>query len=66
MFPAGSVFGFFSLLVVGLWKMSRLKGLKVFVRRRLTAAVEDIFGHLERTINEYEEELVQRWKPTGN
>ncbi|XP_059205841.1 zinc finger protein 32-like [Centropristis striata] len=40
--------------------MSRLQSLKVFINQRLTAAVEDIFGHLERTISEYEEEMDRR------
>lgn len=40
--------------------MSRLQGLKVFINQRLTAAVEDIFGHFERTITEYEEEMDRR------
>ncbi|XP_068589617.1 zinc finger protein 79-like [Cebidichthys violaceus] len=40
--------------------MSRLHGLKVFINQRLTAAVEDIFGHFERTITEYEEEMDRR------
>lgn len=37
--------------------MSRLDGLKRFVGQRLTAAVDEIFGHFERTISEFEEEL---------
>ena len=37
--------------------VSRLQSLKVVVEQRLTAAVEDIFGHFERTIREFEEEL---------
>ncbi|XP_070778316.1 zinc finger protein 250-like [Enoplosus armatus] len=41
-------------------KMSRLQGLKVFINQRLTAAVDEIFGHVERTITEYEEELDRR------
>ncbi|KAM7378657.1 hypothetical protein PAMP_004268 [Pampus punctatissimus] len=40
--------------------MSRLEALKVFIQQRLTAAVEDIFGHLEKTIRTYEEELDSR------
>ncbi|KAL7381838.1 hypothetical protein ABVT39_012141 [Epinephelus coioides] len=40
--------------------MSRLQGLKTFINQRLTAAVEDIFGHLERTITEYEEDMDRR------
>ncbi|XP_034401566.1 histone-lysine N-methyltransferase PRDM9-like [Cyclopterus lumpus] len=37
--------------------MSGLHGLKVFINQRLAAAVEDICGHFERTINEYEAEM---------
>ncbi|XP_041867922.1 gastrula zinc finger protein XlCGF57.1-like [Melanotaenia boesemani] len=40
--------------------MSRLQGLKVFISQRLTAAVDDILGHLEKTIQEYEEETERR------
>ncbi|KAM9737904.1 uncharacterized protein ACNS7B_013433 isoform 1-T1 [Menidia menidia] len=40
--------------------MSRLQGLKVFISQRLTAAVDDILGQLERTILEYEEETERR------
>ncbi|XP_028453926.1 gastrula zinc finger protein XlCGF7.1-like [Perca flavescens] len=40
--------------------MSRLQTLKVFVNLRLAAALEDIFGHLERTISEYEAEMDRR------
>ncbi|XP_022602893.1 zinc finger protein 32-like [Seriola dumerili] len=40
--------------------MSRLQSLKVFVNQRLTAAVEEIFGHFEKTITEYEEEITRR------
>ncbi|KAF3706895.1 Gastrula zinc finger protein XlCGF57.1 [Channa argus] len=43
--------------------MSRLQSLKAFVNQRLNAAVEEIFGHFERTITEYEEELGHRFKP---
>nr|XP_020475236.1 zinc finger and SCAN domain-containing protein 12-like [Monopterus albus]XP_020475237.1 zinc finger and SCAN domain-containing protein 12-like [Monopterus albus] len=35
--------------------MSRLQGLKVFIQQRLTAAVDEVVGYLERTITEYEE-----------
>lgn len=41
-------------------RMSRLHSLKLFVSQRLTAAVDEIFGHFERTISEYEEELERR------
>ncbi|XP_044076053.1 zinc finger and SCAN domain-containing protein 12-like [Siniperca chuatsi] len=37
--------------------MSRLQSLRVFIYQRLTAAVEEIIGHLERTITESEEEM---------
>eukprot|EP00064_Thunnus_orientalis_P017306 superscaffoldBa00003645_g17387 len=40
--------------------MCSLQGLKVFVQQRLTAAVEEIFGHFEKTITEYEEEIHRR------
>eukprot|EP00064_Thunnus_orientalis_P020936 superscaffoldBa00006060_g21088 len=40
--------------------MCSFQGLKVFVQQRLTAAVEEIFGHVERTITEYEEEMDRR------
>ncbi|KAM9838666.1 uncharacterized protein ACBR49_017364 [Aulostomus maculatus] len=40
--------------------MSRLQSLKLFVNQRLNAAVEEIFGHFERTITEYEEEMERR------
>lgn len=41
-------------------KMSGLQGLKQFVSRRLSAALEEIFGHVERTITEYEREMDRR------
>ncbi|KAM9838642.1 uncharacterized protein ACBR49_017336 [Aulostomus maculatus] len=37
--------------------MFKLQSLKVFVQQRLTAAVDEIFGHFEKTITEYEEEM---------
>ncbi|GAA6231460.1 zinc finger protein 134-like isoform X1 [Lates japonicus] len=37
--------------------MSRLQGLKVFINQRLTAAVEEVIGRLEKVISEYEEEM---------
>ncbi len=37
--------------------MSRLQSLKGFIYQRLTAAVEEIIGHFERTVTEYEEEV---------
>ncbi|KAK5621287.1 hypothetical protein CRENBAI_010533 [Crenichthys baileyi] len=40
--------------------MSRIHSLKVFISQRLSAAVEDILGHLEKTILEYEEETERR------
>ncbi|KAM3866210.1 zinc finger protein ZIPIC-like [Diretmus argenteus] len=36
--------------------MSRVQMLRAVVEQRLTAAVEEIFGLVERTIAEYEEE----------
>ncbi|KAK2844026.1 hypothetical protein Q5P01_010685 [Channa striata] len=41
--------------------MSRLESLKVLISQRLTAAVEELFGHLETTISEYEEEVKCRY-----
>ncbi|XP_062291805.1 zinc finger and SCAN domain-containing protein 31-like [Scomber scombrus] len=40
--------------------MCSLQTLKLFVQQRLTAAVEEIFGHLDKTITEYEEEIHRR------
>ncbi|XP_035808417.1 zinc finger protein 32-like [Amphiprion ocellaris] len=40
--------------------MSGLQGLKAFISQRLTAAVDDVLGHLERTFREYEEETERR------
>ncbi|XP_028282985.1 zinc finger protein 771-like [Parambassis ranga] len=40
--------------------MSGLQGLKAFISQRLTAALDDILGHFDRTIREYEEELDRR------
>ncbi|KAI3359046.1 hypothetical protein L3Q82_015411 [Scortum barcoo] len=40
--------------------MSSLQSLKVFISQRLSAAVDEIFGHFERTITECEEELSRR------
>ncbi|XP_053190713.1 oocyte zinc finger protein XlCOF20-like [Scomber japonicus] len=40
--------------------MCSLQSVKLFVQQRLTAAVEEIFGHLEKTITEYEEEIHRR------
>ncbi|XP_041804264.1 uncharacterized protein LOC121614467 isoform X2 [Chelmon rostratus] len=37
--------------------MSRLQSVKVLIYQRLSAAVEEIIGHLETTITEYEEEM---------
>ena len=39
------------------FNMSKVEMLRGFVSRRLTAAVEEIFGLFERTIAEYEQEL---------
>lgn len=38
------------------FSMSKTEMLRVLVNRRLSAAVEEIFGLFERTIAEYEEE----------
>lgn len=40
--------------------MSKLQSLKVYISQRLSAAVDDILGHLEMTILEYEEETERR------
>ncbi|XP_062292339.1 uncharacterized protein LOC133996733 [Scomber scombrus] len=40
--------------------MCSLQSVKLFVQQRLTAAVEEIFGHLDKTITEYEEEIHRR------
>lgn len=40
--------------------MSRLQGLKVRIQQRLTAAVEEIFGLVDQTIAECEEEMSVR------
>ncbi|XP_069029437.1 zinc finger protein with KRAB and SCAN domains 1-like [Embiotoca jacksoni] len=40
--------------------MSRLQSLKVFICQRLTATVEEVIGHLETTLTEYEEEMESR------
>lgn len=37
--------------------MSSVEYLREFVNRRLTAAVEEIFGVFQKTIVEYEEEI---------
>ncbi|XP_040000380.1 uncharacterized protein LOC120799339 isoform X2 [Xiphias gladius] len=37
--------------------MWRLQSLKVFINQRLTAAVEEVIGRLEKAITEYEEEM---------
>lgn len=46
--------------------MSGLQGLKQFVSRRLSAALEEIFGHVERTITEYEREMDRRHRKLLN
>uniref|UniRef100_A0A8P4KH01 C2H2-type domain-containing protein n=1 Tax=Dicentrarchus labrax TaxID=13489 RepID=A0A8P4KH01_DICLA len=45
--------------------MSGLLSLKRFIQQRLTEAVEDIFGHVERTISEYEEEMDRKLLDAG-
>ncbi|XP_054452539.1 zinc finger protein 354C-like [Anoplopoma fimbria] len=42
--------------------MSGLQTVTVFVRQRLTAAVDEIIGHLESTLTEYEEEMECRYR----
>uniref|UniRef100_A0A3B4UEC5 C2H2-type domain-containing protein n=1 Tax=Seriola dumerili TaxID=41447 RepID=A0A3B4UEC5_SERDU len=42
--------------------MSRLQSLKVSIHQRLTAAVEEIFGLLDQTLIEYEEEMNRHQK----
>ncbi|XP_070701579.1 zinc finger protein 570-like [Pempheris klunzingeri] len=43
-----------------LQNMSRLQSLKALIQQRLTVAVDEIIGHFERTITEYEEEMESR------
>lgn len=50
--------------------MSSFDHLKAFVNERLTAAAEEIFGVFQKTIVEYEEEIIRQrkmlddfWKP---
>uniref|UniRef100_A0A1A8H6M1 C2H2-type domain-containing protein n=1 Tax=Nothobranchius korthausae TaxID=1143690 RepID=A0A1A8H6M1_9TELE len=40
--------------------MSKFQSLKIYMEQRLTAAVDDILGHFERTMLEYEEETERR------
>ncbi|XP_022617558.1 zinc finger protein 2-like [Seriola dumerili] len=40
--------------------MLKLQSLKVFINQRLTAAVEEVMGRLEKAITEYEEEMESR------
>ncbi|XP_056255308.1 zinc finger protein 287-like [Seriola aureovittata] len=42
--------------------MSRLQSLKVSIHQRLAAAVEEIFGLLDQTLTEYEEEMNRHQK----
>ncbi|XP_008286666.1 myeloid zinc finger 1-like [Stegastes partitus] len=37
--------------------MSRLQSLKLFIHQRLAATVEEVIGHLERTLTEYEDQM---------
>ncbi|XP_071369040.1 uncharacterized protein, partial [Centroberyx affinis] len=46
--------------------MSTIQILRAFVNQRLTAAVEEIFGLLERTITDYEEEIDRQRRLLGN
>ncbi|MEQ2284098.1 hypothetical protein AMECASPLE_018119 [Ameca splendens] len=46
--------------------MSSVQHLREFIRERLTAAAEEIFSEVEKTIVRYEEEhriMVINWKP---
>lgn len=45
--------------------MSGLDALKVFVNQRLAAALQEIFEHVDKSISEYEEQLLRRWRRTG-
>lgn len=40
--------------------MRTLHSLKLLIQQRLTAAVEELMGHVERTLTEYEEEMENR------
>uniref|UniRef100_A0A1A7YUT1 C2H2-type domain-containing protein n=1 Tax=Iconisemion striatum TaxID=60296 RepID=A0A1A7YUT1_9TELE len=40
--------------------MSKFQSLKMYMKQRLTAAVDDILGHFEKTMLEYEEETERR------
>ncbi|XP_026230349.1 zinc finger protein 771-like [Anabas testudineus] len=40
--------------------MLTLQSLKVFISQRLIEAVEEVMGHVERTLTEYEEEMERR------
>uniref|UniRef100_A0A3P8SXA2 C2H2-type domain-containing protein n=1 Tax=Amphiprion percula TaxID=161767 RepID=A0A3P8SXA2_AMPPE len=44
--------------------MPGLQSLKAFISQRLTEAVDDILGHLDRTFREYEKETERRVQPT--
>ena len=48
--------------------MSSVENLREFVNERLTAAAEEIFRVVERTVVEYEEEIIRqrRLKPELN
>ena len=39
--------------------MSQIRLLRVFLNERLTAAAEEIFGVVEKTVAEYQEEVVR-------
>lgn len=43
-----------------MWKVLRLQGVKLFIKQRLTVAMDEIMGHLEKTFMEFEEELDTR------
>lgn len=40
--------------------MLTLHSLKLLIQQRLTAAVDEVMGHVERTLTEYEEEMESR------
>ena len=47
-------------MISRLKNMWRLQSLKAFINQRLTVAVEEVIGRLEKTITEYEEEMERR------
>lgn len=47
----------YSLLLLAIFAMSKMLSLKVYLSERLTAAAEEIFGEVEKTIAEYKKEI---------